>query len=54
MKKYIVARKDLLAERDLCSVEDQRTRYVTNPNYIYEPFKNDTAVIARSRADGSF
>ena len=38
IKKYIVARKAILAERDTHSQEVQRTRYVTNPNYVYEPF----------------
>ena len=54
MKKYIEARKELLAERDLCSVEEHRTKYVTNPNYVYEPFKNDTVAIRRLRQDGTF
>ena len=54
LKRYIVARKDLLAERDHFSPEVQRTRYITNPNYIYEPFKNDTLVIKRLRSDGQF
>ena len=49
MKKYIVARKEILAERDLCSPEEQRTKYILNPNYIYEPFKADTDVIKRLR-----
>jgi len=54
MKKYIVARKELLAERDLCSVEEHRSKYVTNPSYIYEAFANDTTAIKRLRQDGTF
>ena len=54
MKKYIVARKELLRERDLESPEVQRTKYVTNPTYVYEAFKNDTPVIKRLRDDGEF
>ena len=49
LKKYIVARKEILAERDNCTQEEQRTKYILNPNYIYEPFKNDTDVIKRLR-----
>ena len=38
MKKYQVARRDILAERDTHSDEVKRTKYITNPNYVYEPF----------------
>ena len=38
MKKYVVARQEILAERDTCSQEEQRTRYISNPNYVYEGF----------------
>ena len=52
LKKYIAARKEILAERDLYSLEDHRTKYVTNPNYVYEPLKNDSPAIKRLRDDG--
>ena len=54
LKKYVVARKEILAERDLSSLEEHRTKYVTNANYIYEPLKKDTDTIKRLRADGHF
>ena len=54
VKKYIVARKEILAERDQCSQEEQRTRYATNPNYVFEPLKKDTPAIQRLRDDGNF
>ena len=54
LKKYITARKDILVERDGCSLEDHRTKYVTNPNYVYEPLRNDTPAIKRLRDDGQF
>ena len=54
LKKYIVARKELLAQRDLCSEEEQRSKYAMNPNYIYEPLKKDTTTILRLRGDGLF
>ena len=54
LKKYIVARKEILAERDTYSLEDHRTKYISNPNYVYEAFKNDTPYIQRARDDGRF
>ena len=54
VKRYIVARKEILAERDEHTQEQHRTKYILNPTYIYEPFKNDTAVIMRARAAGEF
>ena len=54
LKKYIVARKEILEERDHCTPEEQMTKYILNPNYIYEPFKADTEVIKMLRYDGEF
>ena len=54
MKKYIVARKEILSERDRCTPEEQRSRYASNTNYVYEAFKKDTPAILRLRADGEF
>ena len=54
LRKYIGARKQILDERDACSDEVKRTRYILNSHYIYEPFRNDTAVIARIKAAGEF
>ena len=54
LKKYIAARKEILAERDTYDQEAHRTKYVTNAGYIYEPFQNDTDAIKRSRASGDF
>ena len=54
MKKYIVARKEILAERDQASQEDHRTRYASNPGYVFESFSNDTQAIRRLRDDGEF
>merc|ERR1719252_121473 len=48
LKKYIVARKEILAERDNCTPEEH------SPKYIYEPFKGDTDEIKRLRLQGSF
>ena len=54
IKKYVVARKEILAERDQESMEAHRTKYILNPNYIYEPFTNDTDAIKRARVEGTF
>ena len=35
-KRYIVARKEILAEREAQSDFIKRTKYALNPNYIYE------------------
>ena len=56
LKKYIVARKEILEERDTYSLEEKMTMYKLNPNYIYEGFKDDkdTDQIKRLRSDGKF
>lgn len=38
MKKYQGARREVLAERETHSDEVKRTKYATNPNYVYEAF----------------
>jgi hypothetical protein len=37
MKRYQVARKEILAERERQSDEVKHTKYITNANYVYEP-----------------
>ena len=54
LKKYIVARKELLTERDLASEEERKSRYASNPNYVCELFNKDTDTIARLRTTGDF
>ena len=54
MKKYISARKELLAERDSYSMEEKWTRFATNPNYVYEGLSNDTTAIQELRDKGMF
>ena len=41
LKKYIPARKEMLKERDACTQEERLTKYVLNPNYVYEPLGED-------------
>lgn len=55
MKKYQVARQEILREREACSEEVRRTRYATNKNYVYEPFgSDDDYAIKRAKASGEF
>ena len=54
LKKYVVARREVLSERDTHSLEVQWTKYATNPNYVFEGLKNDTPAIARLKADNEF
>jgi hypothetical protein len=54
MKRYQVARKEILAERERHSDEVKRTKYITNPNYVFEPLGEDDDKIKRLKADGLF
>ena len=54
LRRFLIAKKDILNERAKASPEEQWTKFITNPNYIYEPLKNDTAVIKRLLNDGEF
>ena len=52
MKRYQVARKEILSERERQSDEVKRTKYITNPNYVFEPLGADDDKIKRLKADG--
>ena len=54
MKRYQVARKEILDERERTSDSDRRTRYITNANYVYEPLGADDDKIKRLKDDGLF
>ena len=55
MKKYQGARKEILADRERHSEEERRTKYATNPNYVYEAFgSDDDDAIKRAKKDGRF
>ena len=54
LKRYQLARKDILAERETHSDFEKRTNYVTNPNYVYEPLGPDDESLKRYKADGNF
>ena len=44
-KRYLIAKQDILDERDQCSEKEKKTRYITNPNYVYEPLGKDTNTV---------
>ena len=54
LKKYQVARKEILDEREKCTDQEKRTRYAMNPNYIYEPLGKDSDKIAYLKAQNIF
>ena len=54
MKRYQVARKEILAERERHSDFDKRTKYITNSNYIFEAMGPDDDKVRRLKDDGLF
>ncbi len=55
MKKYQGARREILAEREQHSEEVRRTKYASNPNYVYEPFgSDDVGSIKQLKENGTF
>uniref|UniRef100_A0A7S3ITY3 Uncharacterized protein n=1 Tax=Strombidium inclinatum TaxID=197538 RepID=A0A7S3ITY3_9SPIT len=54
VKKYMVARKEIIADRERSPVEERMTKYITNPNYIYEPLANEAAAIVEMKHKGDF
>jgi hypothetical protein len=54
MKKYQIARREIIAERDRHSDLEKRTRYITNPNYVYEALGPDDGKIQRLKDDLNF
>jgi hypothetical protein len=54
LKRYQVARKEILSERERHSDFDRRTKYITNSNYVFEPLGADDDKIKRLKDDGLF
>ena len=54
MKRYQVARREIIAEREKHSDKDRRTKYITNSNYVYEPMGPDDDKIKRLKDDNLF
>lgn len=54
LKRYQIARKEILADREKHSDHDKRTKYILNSNYVYEPMGADDDKIKRAKAEGTF
>lgn len=54
MKRYQVARKEILTERERQPDEVKRTKYITNPGYVFEALGQDDDKLKRLKADGLF
>ena len=54
MKKYQVARREILADREKLGDNERRTKYITNPSYVYEALGKDDDKIKRLKDDGLF
>lgn len=54
MKKYQVARKEILVERESSGDFEKRTKYITNGNYVFEALGKDDDKIKRLKDDGKF
>ena len=53
-KKYHLARREIIAERDACTQEERATKYAINPNYVWEPLGPDDDKIQRMKDDNLF
>lgn len=54
MKKYQIARREVLAEREKYGDQEKRTRYATNSSYVYEPLGQDDDKLRRLKDDHLF
>ena len=54
MKRYQVARKEILADREKHSDEVKHSKYITNASYVYEALGQDDDKIKRMKDDGLF
>lgn len=54
LKRYQTVRKEVLDEREKCSDFEKRTKYATNPNYVYEPLGADPPEISALKAQNIF
>jgi hypothetical protein len=54
IKRYQVVRKEVINEREKHNDFEKKTKYITNPNYIYEAMGPDSDKIRRLKDDGLF
>ncbi len=53
-KKYRKVRQQVITEREGHSQKDRMTKYITNPNYIYEPLGEDSPTLKKWKMSGRF
>ena len=54
MKKYRKVRQDVILDRENHSQKDRMTKYICNPNYIFEPLGEDAPELKQAKLDGTF
>lgn len=54
LKRYHYARREILEEREACTDLEKRTRYITNPNYVFEPLGPDSTNVMKAKASDLF
>ena len=54
MKRYQVARREVLGERERYNDQEKRTKYITNQNYVYEALGADDDKLKRLKDDHLF
>ena len=54
MKKYMKARKEILAEREHSGMDEKMTRYITNASYVFEGFPKDADNVKRLKDENKF
>jgi hypothetical protein len=54
MKRYQVARREILGERERQSDQDKRTKYITNQSYVFEALGADDDKLKRLKDDNLF
>ena len=48
-KKYLKVKKQIAVDREMSTQKEKMTKYITNPNYIFEPLGEDAVALRISR-----
>ena len=54
VRRYHVVRQEVLREREQHPVEVRKTKYILNPNYVYEAFPSDAEGVKFAKEQGHF
>ena len=52
LRRYHAVRKEVLKERETHSQEVRKTKYVTNPNYVYDPLPQEAEGVKFAKEQG--